>query len=103
MKTDLCIRTLCLILALSVVCLCTGCGQKEEKRDRQSIVEELVVDYGSYGGEADERVQSLLKELRAAAAGDEQEGPARAVPGLLTPVIEGGGGAVTLPIKAGEQ
>ena len=65
MKTCLCIRALCLILALSVVCLCSGCGQKEEKRDRQEIIEELVVDYGNYGDEADERIASLLKELRS--------------------------------------
>ena len=54
-----------MILVLSAVCLCTGCGQKAEKRDRQEIIEEMVVDYGSYGDEADERIASLLKELRA--------------------------------------
>ena len=68
MKTKLCIPILCLTLAVSFVCLCTGCGRKEEKRDRQSIVEELVVDYGSYGDEAEERVTSLLGELRSADA-----------------------------------
>lgn len=68
MKTAFRIRALCLILALFAVCFCSGCGQKQEKRDRREIIEELVVDYGSYGGEADERVQSLLKELRAADA-----------------------------------
>jgi len=54
----------CLLL-LSVVCLCAGCGKPEEKRDRQEIIEELVVDYGNYGSEAEAHVQSLLKELRA--------------------------------------
>ncbi len=58
-------RILSLFLLFSVVCLCTGCGQREEKRDRQDIIEELVVDYGNYGSEADEHIQSLLKELRA--------------------------------------
>lgn len=65
MKTGLCIRALCLILAVSVVCLCSSCGQKEQKRDCQEIIEELVVDYGNYGDEADERIASLLKELRS--------------------------------------
>ena len=64
MKTDFRIRLLCLLLALSAVCLCAACGQKAEKRDRQEIIEELVVDYGSYGSEADGHIQALLKELR---------------------------------------
>lgn len=54
-----------LLLVLLAVGLCSGCGQKGEKRDRREIIEELVVDYGSYGSEADERVQALLKELRS--------------------------------------
>ncbi len=58
-------RILSLFLLFSVVCLCTGCGQREEKRDRQDIIEELVVDYGNYGSEAEKHIQSLLKELRA--------------------------------------
>ena len=65
MKRAFTIRILSVILVISVVFLCSGCGQKAEKRDRQEIVEEIVVDYGSYGDEADERIESLLKELRA--------------------------------------
>ena len=65
MKRAFYIRILSVILVISVVFLCSGCGQKAEKRDRQEIVEEIVVDYGSYGDEADERIESLLKELRA--------------------------------------
>ena len=64
MKTAYHVRILCLLLLCSVVCLCTGCGQTAEKRDRQEIIEELVVDYGNYGSEADGQIQSLLKELR---------------------------------------
>ena len=64
MKSKLSIRSLCLLLILSLVLSCAGCGRKAEKRDRQEIIEELVVDYGSYGSEADERIRSLLKELR---------------------------------------
>lgn len=66
MKTSLYIRILCLFVLLSLVCVCSGCGQKEEKRDRQKIIEEMVVDYGNYGSEADDRIASLLKELRSA-------------------------------------
>ena len=65
MKRAFTIRILSVILVISVVFLCSGCGQKAEKRDRQEIIEEMVVDYGSYGDEADERIESLLKELRA--------------------------------------
>ena len=65
MKSALTIRILSVILVLSIVCLCSGCGKKAEKRDRQEIIEEMVVDHGSYGDEADERIESLLKELRA--------------------------------------
>ena len=65
MKTELRTHVLCLLLLLSVLCLCAGCGQQEEKRDRQEIIEELVVDYGSYGSEADAHIQALLQELRS--------------------------------------
>lgn len=35
-----------------------------ETRSRQAIIEEMVVDYGSYGAEADARVEELLQELQ---------------------------------------
>ena len=35
-----------------------------EQRSRQAIIEEMVVDYGSYGAEADARVEELLQELQ---------------------------------------
>ena len=40
MKTRLFFPLLCLLLALCVVCLCSGCGHKTEPRDRQAIIEE---------------------------------------------------------------
>ena len=58
-------RVICVLLALSVACLCSGCGQKAERRDRRAILEEMVVDYGSYGSEAEAHIRSLLKELGA--------------------------------------
>ena len=65
MKKNRSVMTLCLILALAILCLCSGCGRRAETGDRQKIIEEMVVDYGSYGSEADEHISSLLKELRA--------------------------------------
>lgn len=61
-------RILALILALTIAVLCSGCGEKAEKRDSQAIIEEMVVDYGGYGGEADQHIAGLLKELRTADA-----------------------------------
>ena len=65
MKRELSIRMLCLLLLLSVVCSCVGCGEKKEQRDSREIIEELVVDYGSYGREAEGYIKALLKELRS--------------------------------------
>ncbi len=65
MKTDFPMCILCLLLILTVVCFCSGCGVKKEKRDCQDIIEEMVVDYGNYGSEADDHIQSLLKELNS--------------------------------------
>ena len=65
MKTDFPMCILCLLLILTVVCFCSGCGEKKEKRDCQNIIEEMVVDYGNYGSEADDHIQSLLKELNS--------------------------------------
>ncbi|MBQ3330431.1 MAG: hypothetical protein IJG87_04540, partial [Ruminococcus sp.] len=64
MKRELHIRMVYLLLLLSVVCSCVGCGEKKEQRDSREIIEELVVDYGSYGQEAGKHIQALLKELR---------------------------------------
>ena len=40
-------------------------GAGFEKRRAQAIIEEMVVDYGSYGDEADGRIDVLLRELKA--------------------------------------
>ena len=65
MKRELSIRMLCLLLLLSVVFSCVGCGEKKEQRNSREIIEELVVDYGSYGREAEGHIKALLKELRS--------------------------------------
>ena len=50
---------LCIIFSLS------GCQKTSpvEPRDSESIVEEITVDYGTYGAEAKTRIDTLLKEL----------------------------------------
>ena len=59
-------RAFALILGLCLLPGCMGCGQPEvQARSQREIVEEMVVDYGHYGAEADERVETLLEELRA--------------------------------------
>ena len=65
MKKNKLVISVCLLLALAILCLCSGCGRKAETRDRREIIEERVVEYGSYGSDADERISSLLEELRA--------------------------------------
>ena len=67
MKRSLFTRVFALIPALSLLVLCTGCGKQEEKEKRLpgTIIEEMVVDYGSYGDEANAHIETLLKELRS--------------------------------------
>ena len=60
------LKTILMIVAI-VPALLTGCGSNSiNKRDNREIIEEMVVDYGTYGAEADATVESLLKELRSA-------------------------------------
>ena len=59
------IRIVLLFLLVFAMLLCSGCGQKAVKRSTQEIIEEMVVDYGSYGEEAEMRVSELLQELAA--------------------------------------
>ena len=67
MKRSLFTRASALVLALSLLCLCAGCGKQEEKEKRLpgTIIEEMGVDYGSYGDEANAHIETLLKELRS--------------------------------------
>ena len=53
------------LLAFALL-LCAGCARQAAKRSTREIIEEMVVDYGSYGAEADRQVQALLKEMKAA-------------------------------------
>ena len=61
-------RLISSVLALCLIFSLTACGNKSEKPsdDPKSIektVEEMAVDYGMYGTEAKDRINTLLKEL----------------------------------------
>lgn len=52
--------------ALVVCIIFSACGQIKEENDPkavQKIVEEIAVDHGTYGAEADARIDKLLKDL----------------------------------------
>ena len=59
------LRTMAVLLTVALLGLLTGCGQKPQARSSQEILEEMIVDYGSYGEEAEGRVGELLQELSA--------------------------------------
>ena len=46
-----------------LISLYAGYGQKAQARSAQEIIEEMVVDYGSYGEVANEHIRVFLKEL----------------------------------------
>ena len=62
MKKNAVKRTGAFVLAILMTVL-AGCGGKTA-RNAQEIIEELVVDYGSYTGQALPRVEELIKELK---------------------------------------
>ena len=51
------------LLVFATVFSAAGCKKETAGRDARAIVEEMVVDYGSYGEAAYTRVDVLLKEL----------------------------------------
>ena len=84
-----CVRVLALLLAAAMLVFAAGCkkdgpaengtqesveetGDAAAEREQQTIIEEMVVDFGSYGEAAYTRVDELLKELSGAdpAAGE---------------------------------
>ncbi len=65
-------RGVLLILMLAVIAICalfTGCrstkktGEAADPKTAEKIVEEIAVDYGTYGAEAEDRIGILLKDL----------------------------------------
>ena len=70
MKNNVIKVTAAVILAAMTVML-AGCGKETQKasaRNAQEIIEELVVDYGSYTDQADTRINELLNELDTVSA-----------------------------------
>lgn len=70
-------RVVSFALALVAVLPLTGCGGGKEKTSRdpklpEKTVEEMAVDYGTYGAEAEDRIDELLKKLSSedASAGE---------------------------------
>ncbi len=61
---------ICFAAITAAVLICgtlSGCGRETSKpRNAREIIEEMVVDYGSYGEEASSRIKELLKELTSA-------------------------------------
>ena len=70
MKKTLFKRLVPFVLVLFLLSL-SGCGSRQEETaddpgNVEKIVEEMAVDYGSYGAEANERIDTLLKSLSEA-------------------------------------
>ncbi len=62
-----------LILSLCFIISLSGCGKGNKKTvsdpvNVQKTIEEIAVDYGTYGSEANERIDTLLEKLSAADA-----------------------------------
>ncbi len=62
MKKTIWIRLAAAAMALAL--LCVGCGKKSGGRSAQEIIEEMVVDYGTYGDGANDHITKLLGELK---------------------------------------
>ncbi|MBQ9552032.1 MAG: YdcF family protein [Clostridia bacterium] len=66
-------QTICVVLAVCLLFLCVGCQKQSQNqmasKDPKALektVEEIAVDYGTYGAEASDRIETLLNELAAA-------------------------------------
>ena len=66
------IKTVSVLILLTLLTSLFGCGKKSggasDPTGVQKIVEEIAVDYGTYGSEAADRIDELLGELSAADA-----------------------------------
>ncbi len=64
------IKTVSVLILLTLLTSIFGCGKKSgddsDPTGVQKIVEEIAVDYGTYGSEAADRIDELLGELSAA-------------------------------------
>ena len=67
-------RTVSVMTALCLLFVCVGCQRQGKKaavdpKSAEKTVEEIAVDYGTYGAEATDRIGTLLTELAAADPG----------------------------------
>ncbi|MBQ6419582.1 MAG: YdcF family protein [Clostridia bacterium] len=67
-------RILAILLSLGVCVSVPGCKNDSDRpsegtKDAAKLVEEMAVDYGTYGAEATERIDALLKEISSLDAG----------------------------------
>ncbi len=58
-------RAISLVMIAVLLLMAAACGPQRSSRSAQEIIEELTVDYGSYGDEALPHMKDLLKELRS--------------------------------------
>ena len=65
MKKLIALIVLCILVFAAAVQPTELPGAGDKKQRAQAIIEEMVVDYGSYGDEADRRIDALLRELKA--------------------------------------
>ena len=54
-----------LALMLCILLVLSGCGKKAPSPTEQSLIEDMVVYYGSYGDEAQAKTSELLTQLRS--------------------------------------
>lgn len=62
--------TAAIVLAVCFICFSAGIGSAEAElnaasRTSQDIIEEIAIYYGSYGSEADARIDALIPELES--------------------------------------
>lgn len=67
-------RTVSVMTAVCLLFVCVGCQRQDQKaavdpKSAEKTVEEIAVDYGTYGAEAADRIGTLLTELAAADPG----------------------------------
>ena len=63
MKNKNAVKLIVFFLAAALLTSFAGCRKEAPQRDAQAVIEEMVVDYGSYGEAALTRMDVLLKEL----------------------------------------
>ena len=61
-------KAICLIVSALLIVGCTGCADKAEKTadtaSADALIEQIITYHGCYGEQADEKVNSLLTELK---------------------------------------